>query len=730
LAVHPISPKAICALPVLAILATATTDVASAAGTDVEAARDSSTPQVAAETARELPKINVEADEEPSYDTVDTNTATRTHTRLRDIPQAITVISRKAIDDQNMQNIADVVRYVPGVGMAQGEGNRETPVFRGSSSTADFLVDGMRDDAQYYRDLYNIEQVETLKGPNGMIFGRGGIGGVINRVTKLAGWNPVRKVTLQAGTFGNRRGALDIGQTFSDELALRVNGVYEDSESYRDDVALERYGVNPTVTYRASESTRVVGGVEYFRDERVADRGISSSQGRPVPTHPSTFFGDPLQSPTHATVKSANILIEHQFSDAFTLRNRTRYADYDKLYQNVFPGAVDATGTRVSISAYNNAMRRENAFNQTDLVLSLPGSGPVKHQLLAGVELGRQTTENFRNTGYFDSIAPGTTTVTVPVSDPRTRSPIAFRQSATDADNDGTAEVAAVYVQDQIELGRHFLATLGLRYDRFEVDFTNNRTGAAFKSDDGLLSPRVGFVYKPVDTLSLYASYSMTFQPRAGEQLSSLTLSNQALDPEEFRNYEVGAKWDARPGLSISAAFYQLKRTNVAITDPNDATRSLLIDGQRVRGIEIGLTGNITAAWSVIAAYAYQDGEILSDQSATIRAGAELAALPRNTFSLWNRYDFSQTWGAGLGIVTRGKMLAATENLAAPSSNVRLAGYTRVDAAAFFRVSERVRAQANLENLFGTEYYVFANSNTNITPGSPRALRASLVFDF
>ncbi len=248
-----------------------------------------------------LPKVQVETEEEVGYAALRTTTATKTDTLLRDVPQAVTVITRQAMDDQNMQNIADVVRYVPGIGMAQGEGNRETPVFRGSSSTADFFIDGMRDDVQYYRDLYNIEQVEALKGPNGMIFGRGGVGGVINRVTKVAGWEPVRQLSLQAGTFDNRRGALDIGQAINDSFAFRVNGMYEDSGSYRDDVTLERYGINPTVTWELSDATRIVGGVEYFHDERVADRGVSSFQGRPLDTHPSTFFGDPGQSPTDTT---------------------------------------------------------------------------------------------------------------------------------------------------------------------------------------------------------------------------------------------------------------------------------------------------------------------------------------------------------------------------------------------------------------------------------------------
>jgi len=692
------------------------------------AAQNAPDPAAASAPPKTLPKVVVSADQPEGYK-ADVSASLRTDTLLRDEPASVTVVTRKSIDDQNMQNLADVVRYVPGIGIAQGEGNRDNPVFRGSSSSSDLFIDGMRDDIEYYRDLYNIERVEALKGPNGMLFGRGGVGGVINRVSKQAGFDTFRSATLQGGSYSNGRVSLDLNQPFSDSVALRLNTMYENSDTYRDDVSLERYGINPTMTLRTSEDTRITFGAEYFRDERTADRGVSSFAGRPLETDPSEFFGDPAQSETHSTVKAISALFEHQFSDRLTLRNRTRYADYDKFYQNVYPGVVNAAGTDVQILAYNNAMQRDNLFNQTDLLFSLE-SGALKHSLLAGVELGRQVTDNFRNTGFFDTISPTTTSINVPLSDPRTTLPVSFRQSATDADNHGVAKIAAAYVQDQIEFSPHWLATLGLRYDNFQVDFDNHRSGATFSSDDGLLSPRAGIIFKPIEPVSLYASYSLSYQPRAGAQLSSLNLTNEALDPEEFTNYEVGAKWDFLPGLAFTAALYNLERTNVAIADPLDPTRSILIDGQRVKGIELGIAGNITQAWSVMGAYAYQDGEVLNNQSATVLKGARLAALPENTFSLWNRYDINPMWGVGLGLIYRDTVLAATENLATPAVNVTLPSYTRVDAAVFFTLNARLRAQLNVENLFDEEYFASANSNTNITPGSPLAARVSVIATF
>ena len=649
--------------------------------------------------------------------------AMKTDTLLRDVPQSVSVVTRDLIADQRMQAIADVVRYVPGVGIAQGEGNRDTPIFRGNSSTSDFYVDGIRDDVQYFRDLYNVERVEALKGPNGMIFGRGGVGGVINRVSRQADWQPSRELALQLGSWQDRRVTGDLGRAINPRLALRVTGVYEKSDSYREDTGLERYGVNPTLAVVLGPRTMLRAGYEFFHDDRTADRGIPSYQGRPFATDASTFFGNPDVSYSKIDANVFSALFEHRFSKRLTLRNRSSYGDYDKFYQNVFPGAVNAAGSEVSLSGYNNGMKRQNLFNQTDLVLTAR-TGRLEHTLLVGAELGRQVSDNIRTTAFFTTISPTTTSVNVPVSDPLTSLPVEFRPNATDADNHGVSTVAAIYAQDQLVLSSHLQAVLGLRYDDFGVDFTNNRTATDLSSDDGLASPRVGLIYKPVTPVSVYASYSLSYLPRAGEQLASLSLTNQALEPEQFTNYELGAKWDLTPGLSFTAAGYQLDRSNVVVPDPTDPSRSILVDGQRTKGIELGLGGSLTSAWSVMGGYAWQDGEITRSLSPTAQAGATLAQLPKNSFSLWNRYDFSPKWGAGLGVIYRSSVYTSTDN------TVLMPGFTRVDAAVFFKLNAKLRAQVNVENLFDADYYSYAHSNNNITPGSPRAVRFGITSRF
>lgn len=651
------------------------------------------------------------------------STATKTDTPLRDVPQSVTVITREVIAQQTMQSMGDVVRYVPGIGIAQGEGNRDTPVFRGNSSTSDFFVDGVRDDVQYFRDVYNVERVEALKGPNAMIFGRGGVGGVLNRVTRQADWAPARELTLQGGSWNAGRITGDFGQLFGEKVAARVTGLVESSDSYRDGVWLERQGINPTLAFAIGPNTMLRAGYEYFHDDRTADRGITSFAGKPVATDASTFFGNAGLSNSEATVNAFSSSLDHRFSDRVTLRSRLFFGHYDKFYQNVFPGAADGAGRNVSISAYNNATQRQNLFSQTDVMVTRR-TGRVGHTILAGVELGRQSTDNFRKTGFFTSVGPNVTTVMAPLSNPTTTLPLTFRQNATDADNHGTAGIASVYVQDQIELSPHWQAIAGLRYDSFRVDFRNDRTGAAFATSDGMISPRLGLVYKPIEPVSVYASYSLSYLPRAGEQLSSLNLSNASLEPETFRNYEVGAKWEVARALELTAAVYRLDRGNVAVPDPVSPAVTMLVDGQRTEGVELSLGGNMTRAWSVVGAYAYQDGEITRSLSSTAPAGARLAQLPEHSFSLWNKYEVSPTWGLGLGVVQRGEVFTSTDD------SVTVPGFTRVDAAVFYTLNERLRAQLNVENLFDTDYYASAHSNTNITPGSPRAIRLSWTTRF
>ena len=643
-----------------------------------------------------------------------TTSATKTATPLRDIPQSITVVTQSQIRDQLMMSVADVVRYVPGISAHQGENNRDQVIIRGNNSSADFFVNGVRDDVQYFRDLYNLERVEALKGPNAMIFGRGGGGGVINRVTKEAGFIPLREISLQGGSFGNKRISGDINQAFREKLAFRLNGMYENSNGFRRYANTERSGVSPSLTWLATEKTRVVLSYEHFRDGRVADRGITSWNGRPAAVDFRTFFGNPFDASVRATVNLGSAMVEHQ-AGRWNVRNRTQFGGYDRFYRNYVPGAVTANGLQVAISAYDNATGRLNIFNQTDVSYTA-----ARHTLLLGAEAGRQSTDNFRNTGYFGTSA---TSILAPLAAPTIETPALFRQSATDASNHVNTRVAALYAQDQWMVTRYLRLVGGIRADRFDLQFQNRRVPEQLQRVDTLISPRLGLVLKPVDSVSVYANYSVSYLPSAGDQFASLTSVTQQVKPEKFENYEVGIKWDATRSLSLTTAAYRLDRTNTRSTDPNDPTRIVQTGSQRTNGVELGWNGSVTKAWQVSGGVGVQDAYVTSATTAA-RAGAQVAQVPRATFSLWNNYRVLPRLGAGLGILNRSDMFAAIDN------TVLLPAYMRVDAAVFYSLTEKIRLQANVENLTDRRYFANADNNTNISPGSPRALRIGLTARF
>jgi catecholate siderophore receptor len=476
--------------------------------------------------------------------------------------------------------------------------------------------------------------------------------------------------------------------------------------------------VNPTLIFVPGGGTKLTLGYEHLHDARVADRGIPSFQGRPAEGLLSAFFGDPEESRVSAGVDLASAAVEHR-RGTLTVRNRTLFGDYDRAYQNFVPGAVTDDRTRVALTAYNNATHRRNVFNQTDLVYGL-STGSRRHTLLAGFEVGRQLTDNFRNTGYFNGTAAA---ISVPYADPTIRTPVTFRQSATDADNRVRTHVDAAYVQDQVELSQALHLVAGLRLERFDLHYRNNRTGETLARTDELLSPRAGLVFKPVPPVSLYASYGVSHLPSAGDQFSSLTTLTQQAEPERFAGYEVGGKWDVRSDLRLTAAVYRLDRTNTRATDTHDPARIVQTGSQRTNGAEIGLNGRITAAWQVAGGYACQDAFVTS-ATVSARAGAQVAQVPRHTFALWNTYQVAPRLGLGLGVLHRTDMYAAIDN------SVVLPGYTRVDAAAYGVLSAALRLQVNVENLFDAKYYVNADGNTNISPGFRRALRIGLTAAF
>ena len=650
------------------------------------------------------------------YGVKSTTTATKTNTDIRNIPQALTVISEKQIEDQAIRSVAELLTFVPGATSGTGESNRDQFTLRGNNTTADFFVDGVRDDVQYFRDFYNVDRVEVIKGPNAMIFGRGGGGGIVNRVTKRASFGEYREALTSTDSFGGVRLTGDFDQGLGRGIGFRVNGLYENGDSFRRHVDLKRYGVNPTLGFQAGANTRIDVGYEFFHDRRTTDRGVPADGGRPLEGFDKTFFGDPDDSFARADVNVGTFAIEHEFADGLTLRNRTLFGDYDKFYQNIFPSSLNSATGVVTLGAYNSRNDRRNLFSQTDLVWE-NRLGGVDQTLLFGFEVGRQKSRNHRQSGTF---LDGATT---PLDDATVNKDVTFASSGSDANNRTEATVAAVYVQDQIRPTDWLEIVAGLRFDSFNLDVNDLRAADDdFSRKDELWSPRLGLILKPRENLSLYASYSRSYLPQSGDQFSGLTSTTAELQPERFDNYELGAKWEPTDGLLATAAVYKLDRTNTRATDPL-TSQTVLTGAQRSKGLELGLERSISDRWQISAGYAWQKAEI-TKTTTSAPAGREVPLVPRHSFSLWNRYDVSNTLGVGLGVIARSKSYASISN------NVKLPSYARVDAAAYYKVMRGIEAQINVENIFGVDYFPTAHTDNNIAPGAPRTVKAQLRFGF
>ena len=655
------------------------------------------------------------------------STFTRTDTPLNEVPASLTVVPATVMKDAAMQSMSDVFRYVPGATWHQGEGNRDQVVLRGNSTSADFFIDGVRDDAQVFRDLYNLERVEVLKGPGGMAFGRGGAGGVVNRVTKKPSFDRVGEANLTLGSWSQRRGSVDVGNKLTDSAAWRLNAMAEKSEGFRDGYSLERYAINPTVALTLGADTLLTIGYEHLWDYRTADRGIPSLNGAPYSTGVSSFFGNASQSNARSIVDGAFATLEHDFGGGVQLRNTLRVTHYDKFYQNVYPGsAVGAAGT-LTLSAYNNANTRTNVFNQTDVTRKLTAGG-FEHTLLMGLELGHQDSSSKRNTGFFGAATGAVVSAANPFA-----VATGFRPSGTDADNQVKSDVAAVYLQDQVALSPNWKVLAGVRYDRFSVNFDDRRTltpPVDLARTDSAFSPRMGLIWTPNARSTYYASYSESFLP-SGEQLSLATTTSD-LAPETAKNYEVGARWDVRPALTLSTALFRTDRDDVRVADPTRPGFFVKTGQQRADGVEAGLQGDITRAWQVYAGFAHINARVTQPvntgtaaTAATILpAGTKLGLVPQNAFSAWNRFQLGGGWGLGLGVIRQSSMFATI------SDAVTLPAFTRVDGAVYYRIDDRTRIALNLENLSSTRYYPTADADNNITVGAPRNARVTLSLAF
>jgi catecholate siderophore receptor len=677
-----------------------------------------------------------------------TSVATKTNTPLVNVPQSLSVLTREFIADQSFQNLTEITRYVPGVAVHQGEGNRDELVIRGVDSSANFFVNGFRDDVQYFRDFYNAQSVEVLKGPSALTFGRGAGGGILNRTLKEADGVARYEASAQTGSWGDRRVTLDAGQAINDKVAARLNVFYEGADAFRDFNHLERYGINPTVTLKPDDDTKVKLSYEYFHDERTADRGNPSQTppggaSRFNPAAPfapngdlSTFFGSPSLNTAIATVQTGMAIVDHDFGNGLTMRNGTILADYQKFYQNVYPGngplsgAVNVADTAFNLAAYNHTTNRNNIFNQTDFIYKT-STGPALHTVAFGTEFGRQTGIDVRNTGIFPN---GANTIVANPFAPTYFGPVAFIHHFTAANTDGVTaadgnskyllNIESAYARDTVEITRWVQLIGGARFDRFDNSALDMNSNIYRARADDKVSPSAAVIVKPIETISVYTMYSVSYLPASGDQFSALTPGTVILQPQEFEMEEAGLKWNINPRLLFSSAVYNLNRTNQPIADPNNPGFFFPSGSTLTRGFETTLVGYVTPAWQSSLAYAYTDARITSATSTTIVPGNRVQLVPYNQFAWWNKYQIDSVWAASLGIIY------FSDSFASSDDTVRLPGFVRFDAGLFATIDEHWRAQLNIENIFNKGYWASADGNNNISPGQGRTVRLKATYRF
>lgn len=676
-------------------------------------------PAMAADDAERSQSIVVIGNRDSSYQ-AGSAAALKTDTSIKDTPQAVSVVTSERIADGAFRNMADVLRYVPGVAVGQGEGNTDQITIRGQLTTASFFLDGMRDDVEYFRPLYNLARIEVIKGANALLFGRGSGGGVINRVTFRPELN-VTQGAIQAGvsSFGGVDAGLGLNLPAGKAAALRVDAFYEHLKNHRDYFDGDRWAVNPQLLVEIRPGWRAGLAYEHVEDKRVADRGVPSIEltdgpNRPLPGKRQTFFGLPGFNSAHVAADITTARLDGELAPGLAWSTIARYADYDKSYANVYPDApATSPSGSVSLSAYANRTHRKNWIFQSNLVAKRRLFG-VAHSLLIGAEYGSQQSSGREVDG---TVSPGSVSVLVPVPTAVDLDEVAF-------DLRTQVHFVSLYAQDQISLAPWLDVIAGVRWDRFAFAGDDLTTAPVrpFARTDSKFSPRIGAVFKPTDKVSLYASYASSFQPRSGDQfVEGLTADERNLEPEAFRNYEIGVKWQATPALIATVAAFRLDRTNATTPAPNNPLELVNIGATRTEGVEAEVTGQLLPTLNVSAGYTWLDARLRDNDS------VRLAQTPRARASVWARWQASPRLGLAAGIVHQSTQWAAIRT--EPTTTL-LPAFTRLDAALSYRVSVRTTVQLNVENLANAKYFSDAYDNNNISTGAPINARLTLRTGF
>jgi catecholate siderophore receptor len=657
--------------------------------------------------------------------------ALRTPTPIIDVPQSLTIVTSEEIEARGFDSIGDIIDYTPGVNNSQGEGHRDAVVFRGVRSTADFFIDGVRDDVWYYRPIYNLEQVEILRGPNALLFGRGGTGGILNRVTKKGVFGEsFIDARTSIDSFGGYSLWLDTNFGEGDRAAFRFNALYESLDNHRDFYDGERIGFNPTARFQLSDRTLLDISYEYMDHERFIDRGVpTGSDGRPVEAFEDIVFADPELNTSTLEAHLFRAALQHEFSANLKGNVSAFYGDYDKLYQNFYASGYDQINSPdvVELDGYVDTTDRQNLILSGNLIGQF-FTGNVEHTLIAGAEYIDTESDQDRFNAFWDTTQDDNEMFTIarPLN---LRNGLGINASGmptvnsftTDLNDDTRVgiDVFSAYIQDEIQISDKLDLILGLRFDSFDIDVFNVPANQRRSRKDEEVSPRGGLVFKPFEQLSLYASYSESFEPRSGEQFDNINGDRDQLDPNTFSNLEAGVKWDFNEGLSLTAAIFEVEQSSPQVADSDPETLDV-IDSE-ITGFEAQLKGRVTDRWFISAGYSYLDGEQVDRFGDT---GLRPSELPENTFSIWNSFEVTDRLGFGIGLTYQDESFINNGNTAV------LPSYTRVDAAAYYDVSDMLSLQLNIENLTDELYFPNSHSTHQATVGAPFNARLTADWRF
>jgi len=638
---------------------------------------------------------------------------------LRDVPQTITVLNREVLDAQGATTLGEALRNVPGITLSAGEGGNigDNVNLRGFSARTDIYIDGIRDRGQYSRETFFLDSVEVLKGPSSMLFGRGSTGGVINQVSKQPSRRESTTVSGSIGTDNYYRVTADTNQPLSDSIALRVAAFGHKADSSRDIIETERYGIAPSFRIGMGSATELTLSAIIQRRDDIPDYGFPFTAGgtkqnpaKPVDIPRENFLGF-TDDRFDQDVNLAAVRISHEFSQAVTLRNQTQFNEADIFAR---PTTINAAGVR---NPRQREVEDQSLFNQTDLIIKLVGD-TFSHTITTGAEIGRDDYENqtYNTTGPAGIFNQN---LVNPVYGPTPASAVIAKNTFTD----NVGKTLAVYANEQLDIGEYWKVIGGLRWDHFEFDtYVTDASGtptADATKTDVMTSVRAGVLYQPDEIQTYYVSYGTSFNPSA-ETLTS-NAANLAVDPEENTSYELGAKLSYGGGkLLITGALFRVEKDNARTTDPILGITTL--DGDiRVQGVEFGISGNITDAWTMLAGYTYLDSEIVKSLVVG-ETGNVYPNTPKHSASLWSTYDLP------IGLQFGGGLIYVDDRLLNNANTAMTEAYTRVDATIAY-IAKRYSVRLNLQNLTDKLYFETASAG-RATPVAGRAAIATINWTF